>query len=671
MNHYLIRLKNILRSRYLFKILFIICLIYIFIYIKYDSIPNLEGNIFYGKIIDYKYTNDTYKITIKSNYKLLINYKITNELNINYGDYIKVSGVISTPSNNTIPNLFNYKNYLRMYNINYIINANDIELISYNTNIFYDIKNNIVSRINKLNKSSSYIYSLILNNKSYIDKEIKTSYMNNGISYLFNTTIYLAIYIKLLNKLLNKVSYNNYYKFIITLIILLSYVLIINKSVSVLRYLIMFIINRVNKLFNLNIKRLDLMLIIFIIISLIKPYYVIDISFILSYLIIFFIVVLNKKKNKLYISFLCFLVSFPLVISINYNINIISFIFNFILKIYNIFIILPISIISLFIPSIDNILYKLINLIETISLFLSNINILNISFSKPSIIFIIIYYILLILYMYDKKYIITILMIILIHKYFYLIDNTLSVTYLDVGQGDSIVITYKSNVILIDTGGNIYSDISNNKTIPYLKSLGKNKIDYLILSHGDYDHMGESINLVNNFKVDNVIFNNNNYNELEQELINVLENNNIKYYNSVNYIDINNIRLYFLNDKIYDNENDNSNIIYFSYYNYNFLFTGDISSNVEKYLVYNYNLNKIDFLKVSHHGSDTSSSKYFIDKLNVVNSIISVGRNNIYNHPSILTLNNLEDTNIYRTDIEGSIKVSLNKNRYKIKTYSP
>lgn len=671
MNHYLIRLKNILRSRYLFKILFIICLIYIFIYIKYDSIPNLEGNIFYGKIIDYKYTNDTYKITIKSNYKLLINYKTTNELNINYGDCIKVSGVISTPSNNTIPNLFNYKNYLRMYNINYIINANDIELISYNTNIFYDIKNNIVSRINKLNKSSSYIYSLILNNKSYIDKEIKTSYMNNGISYLFNTTIYLAIYIKLLNKLLNKVSYNNYYKFIITLIILLSYVLIINKSVSVLRYLIMFIINRVNKLFNLNIKRLDLMLIIFIIISLINPYYVIDISFILSYLIIFFIVVLNKKKNKLYISFLCFLVSFPLVISINYNINIISFIFNFILKIYNIFIILPISIISLFIPSIDNILYKLINLIETISLFLSNINILNISFSKPSIIFIIIYYILLILYMYDKKYIITILMIILIHKYFYLIDNTLSVTYLDVGQGDSIVITYKSNVILIDTGGNIYSDISNNKTIPYLKSLGKNKIDYLILSHGDYDHMGESINLVNNFKVDNVIFNKDNYNELEQELINVLENNNIKYYNSVNYIDINNIRLYFLNDKIYDNENDNSNIIYFSYYNYNFLFTGDISSNVEKYLVYNYNLNKIDFLKVSHHGSDTSSSKYFIDKLNVVNSIISVGRNNIYNHPSILTLNNLENTNIYRTDLEGSIKVGLNKNRYKIKTYSP
>ena len=81
--------------------------------------------------------------------------------------------------------------------------------------------------------------------------------------------------------------------------------------------------------------------------------------------------------------------------------------------------------------------------------------------------------------------------------------------------------------------------------------------------------------------------------------------------------------------------------------------------------------NKIDFLKVSHHGSGNSSSKYFIDKLNVVNSIISVGKNNIYNHPSILTLNNLESTNIYRKDIDGSIKVILNKNRYKIKTCSP
>lgn len=667
MKVYLTRLKNILRSRYLFKILFIISLIYVFIYIKYDNIPDISGNIFYGKIIEYKYTNDVYKITIKSDNKLLINYKSDKELNINYGDYIKVEGILTIPNNNTIPNLFNYKKYLRTYNIYYIVNATDIELINYNTNILYDIKNKIVSRINLLNKSKSYIYSLILNNKSYLDKDIKSSYINNGISYLFSTSgIYISLYIKILYKLLNKISYNNYYKFIIVLIILLMYILIINKSISIIRYLIMFILFKLNKLLNLNIKKLDIMLILFIIISLINPYYVIDISFILSYLIIFFILVLNKNRNKLYISILCFLVSFPIIIYINYSINIFSIILSFIVKIYNISIILPISIISLFIPSIDNILYKLINLTESISLIFSNF---NITFSKPSIIFIIIYYILLILYIYDKKYIISIILIIVMHKYYYLIDNTLNVTYLDVGQGDAVVITYKSNTILLDTGGNIYSDISNNKIIPYLKSLGKNKIDYLILSHGDYDHMGESINLIDNFKVNNVIFNKDEYNELEIKLVNKLNSKNILYYNNVNYIDINNIRLYFLNNKLYNNENDNSNIIYFKYNNYSFLFTGDISSNTEEDIINKYNINNIDFLKVSHHGSNTSSSDKFIKSINPKYSLISVGKNNKYGHPDKIVLDTLSNSKIYRTDLDGSINIKINR-KYKIKNYS-
>ena len=255
------------------------------------------------------------------------------------------------------------------------------------------------------------------------------------------------------------------------------------------------------------------------------------------------------------------------------------------------------------------------------------------------------------------------------HKYYCLIDNTLNVTYLDVGQGDAVVITYKSNTILLDTGGNIYSDISNNKIIPYLKSLGKYKIDYLILSHGDYDHMGESINLIDNFKVDNVIFNNNNYNELEQELINKLNIKNILYYNNVNFIDINNIRLYFLNNKLYDNENDNSNIIYFKYNNYSFLFTGDISSNTEEDIISNYNINNIDFLKVSHHGSNTSSCDKFIKSINPKYSLISVGKNNKYGHPDKIVLDTLSNSKIYRTDLDGSINIKINR-KYKIKNYS-
>ena len=86
--------------------------------------------------------------------------------------------------------------------------------------------------------------------------------------------------------------------------------------------------------------------------------------------------------------------------------------------------------------------------------------------------------------------------------------------------------------------------------IPFIKSLGFYKIDYLILTHGDYDHMGEAINLVNNFKVEKVIFNCGEFNELEQELIKVLDKKKIPYYSCIKELSIDDNKLYFLNNLI-------------------------------------------------------------------------------------------------------------------------
>lgn len=80
-------------------------------------------------------------------------------------------------------------------------------------------------------------------------------------------------------------------------------------------------------------------------------------------------------------------------------------------------------------------------------------------------------------------------------------------------------------------------------------------------SHGDYDHMGSSINLIDNFNIGNVIFNFGTYNELEKDLIKKLKEKNIKYYKEIKELNINDSKLYFLNTGIYDNENDNSNVI--------------------------------------------------------------------------------------------------------------
>lgn len=169
--------------------------------------------------------------------------------------------------------------------------------------------------------------------------------------------------------------------------------------------------------------------------------------------------------------------------------------------------------------------------------------------------------------------------------------------------------------------------------------------------------MGEAINLVNNFKIEKVILNCGEINELEQELIKILIKKQIPYYSCINEIDIEDIKLYFLNDQIYVNLNGIS-----------LLLMGDAGKEVEKAIIEKYNLKNIDILKVGHHGSKTSSNKQFIESIDPIYSIISVGRNNRYNHPNNEVLEILKNTQIYRTDLNGSIIVTLKNKKINIKT---
>jgi competence protein ComEC len=243
---------------------------------------------------------------------------------------------------------------------------------------------------------------------------------------------------------------------------------------------------------------------------------------------------------------------------------------------------------------------------------------------------------------------------------------------LDVSQGDSSIIRYKDKVYMIDTGGKVNSNyLYTDNTIKMLKSFGFSSIDYLILTHGDYDHMGEAINLVNNFKVENVIFNCGSYNDLEKELIKVLDKKKIKYYSCIKELNIDKNKLYFLQTKEYDNENDNSNVIYTELDGYKFMLMGDAGVTTEKEIINKYNLSDIDVLKVGHHGSKTSSSEEFINEIKPKYSIISVGKNNRYGHPNKGVLENLRDSKIYRTDQDGSILFKIKNNKLKIETCSP
>lgn len=235
------------------------------------------------------------------------------------------------------------------------------------------------------------------------------------------------------------------------------------------------------------------------------------------------------------------------------------------------------------------------------------------------------------------------------------------------------LIKYKNEAVVIDTGPKNYNsnyEITDNH-IKFFYSIGITNIDYLIITHGDNDHIGNALYLVNNFKIKKVILNIGEYNDLELELIKTLKTKNISYYQNIESLNFKNNKLYFLNTEIYDNENDNSNIIYTKLNKIKILLMGDAGVEVEKKILEKYNLENINILKVGHHGSKTSSSEYFINKINPKYSIISVGEKNKYGHPNKEVLDNLKHTKIYRTDYYGSITFKITKNKLKIQTSIP
>lgn len=674
------KLKNILQCNYIFYVLLVLSLIYSFIFINFiiikseykDSDKNL-----YGTVMDYKKSKDKTTIWVKGKEKVLVNYY--SDINVSYGDYIYVYGVFKKPKENGNFNLFNYKRYLLSNKINYVVTASKITVIKKNDNVFYTLKNNLLRKIENANKSKGYILAFLYADKSLIEKDVYTKYQKIGVSHLFAVSgMHVSLISIVLLKLLNKIKERK--RYIIVSIFLSIYLFLTNFTISMVRATFQFILFFINKSFKLNIDNSNLVLLLFSILVIINPYNIYNIGFLFSFIISFTLIRCSKLiKGKFIIkslktSLISFFSSMPVLINNFFEVNFLGIILNIIYIPFVSYILFPLSLVTVLFPSLDNILYMFISYFEKITDFFSNIKFLSFSICKMNIILIIMYYIIFI-YILKRKKSLVYKIIIAIISLIFLINNgrivNSEVSILDVGQGDSSLIRLKNKNILIDTGGNINYDISKNILIPYFKSVGIKKIDYLVLTHGDYDHMGEAINLVENFKVEKVIFNCGSYNDLENELIEVLDKKKIKYYSCIKELNIDNNKLHFLQTKEYDNENENSNVIYTELNGYKFVFMGDAGVEKEKDILEKYNVSKIDVLKIGHHGSKTSSDKNFIDEMNPKYSVISVGKNNRYGHPNKEVLNNLDNSKIYRTDQDGSIMFKIKNNKLKIETCSP
>ncbi len=700
----MIRLKRILQHRYFFGVLafcFILYSLFVYYFINFNSYYNGFEKSLQGTVNSYNINGDKLTIYLKAKEIVIVNYyfKSLNEKtyfedNLKLGDLISVAGELEEPERNRVFNGFDYKKYLYNKHIFYLMNANNISIMEKNSGLLFYFKNLVMDRINSISKSKGYIMTFILGDKSFIDNEVKESYQDNGISHLFAVSgMHISLFAGIMLFFLKRVSYNNYFNYGMVCLFLLFYLFLAGFPASLLRASVMFILFSINKVFNLKISNLNILFMVIITILFIDPFYLFDIGFQFSYLISGTLIMMrwkigvikSKLKRSFYVSVVCFLVSFPICIYNFYGTNFMSVLFNLFYIPFVSIIVFPLSLITFVFPFLDSVLYYSIFVMERISLFISSINFGYIIFPKVNFGVYFIYYIVIFLSFWKIEFVLLFLVMLLIHKGYIYFDSNSYVYYLDVGQGDSALIRLPNNSgnILIDTGGKFsyemekwrekrskYS-IVKSSTIPFLKSFGIKKLDYFILSHGDYDHIGEAINLVDNFNVEKVIFNCGEFNDLEKELIKVLDKKKIRYYLCIKELNIDNNELYFLQTKEYDNENDNSNVIYAELNGYKFMFMGDAGVDKEKNILDKYNISNIDVLKVGHHGSKTSSGKVFIDGINPKYSIISVGKNNRYGHPNKEVLNNLDGSKIYRTDQDGSIMFKIKKNKLRIATYSP
>lgn len=327
-------------------------------------------------------------------------------------------------------------------------------------------------------------------------------------------------------------------------------------------------------------------------------------------------------------------------------------------------------------PLFDTLFHLLFSQLKMLILFLSNAvehRIAVVNLHDVSIIILIMTSFLIIMFvcrMHLKKFLISIAVFILTLA----INQNMSpdefkVTMVDVGQGDSFVIQDLKNrkTLIIDTGGRFYQEsphirLSDQNILPYLKEQGVNRIDVLMLSHIDLDHSGEFEHIQSKKNISYVLANPRDpafmeFWNFDTPLVDMYGNRHIKIGN----IEV--MVLYPFVDTVSDDSNDSSIVALIQLGTYQFLFTGDVSTEVETALIREYNLSRVDVLKVGHHGSSTSTSEQFVKAVNPNIALISAGVDNRYRHPHTEVIETLSEIKIFGTYEVGMVELLIRGER--------
>lgn len=713
------------------------------IYISLENV-NIVGTIVSSKkekqyINEYKIeTEKINNIKLKKKFILL-----TKNKEIEYGNKIRLEGTYIKPSKSRNYRGFDYSNYLKTENIYGTIEQNGkIELIKEkNINYLfinlYKVKNKIIKNINNKfpEETRGVVLGILLGDKSSIEEDVRQNFADSSLSHILAVSgTHISYVVICISVLFKKLKLNKNIRKVLTSLVLFMYLYLVDFSVSATRAVIMSTIVIMQMLFYRKQDTITTIAFSSIIILINNPYSILNIGFLLSYGgtigIILFVnrISIESKEDffqrfKSYLKDICIVtisaqtIIMPIII---YYFNTISFTF-IISNIIASLIIGPIIMIGLVIIAISffkipiiSLIIRFYNILIVILVrtadIISKIPMSKIYLKTPTTLEIIFYYsvvFLIALLIYIKKsnrkfikktiqidiynlknffinnrnkVLIFISIVSLISITSIKIPKELKINFIDVGQGDSCLITTPQNKkVIVDSGGSESYDVGKNVLLPYLLDKRITKIDYIMISHFDTDHCKGFEYVLENIKVKNVIISkqsetSENFKQIMKiirkkriNLIIVQKETKIKIDNFTT-VDI----LSPQSENIADNMNDNSIVAKFEAYNFSILFTGDASEKIEKELIKEKINLKSDILKVSHHGSKTGTSEEFLKSVKPKIALIGVGENNKFGHPTKDVIKRLTENKIkiYRTDTDGEIRIKIKKSKnIKIKKH--
>lgn len=647
---------------------------YIFTSLSYPNIEMGKKVELEAIIIDkktYEYGN-TYTLEIKNidskkyNMKSILsdkgNYEIMDRINI-YGNFKNFDSLDNF-------NTFNYKKYLKTKKIFYEFKADKVEFISHESSIKFKIREYIDSFFsNNLGiTASKFMKSMIIG----IDEEdeLFEDFRDLGLSHILAISgLHVNILVMFLDFIGKNIGANKKYYGIFIMVFLAFYGYIISFPVSIVRVISMYIFNYLNIYLYKPKDNINTILFGILIVLLTNPFFIYSVGFYLSFGAIFSIYYINEKMENIFPNIpkwllTLFSVQFgtlPFVLYYFNTYNLLSLLANliiipimsYVLISGFVYLAIPFLPLGYIIDGVFELIKYIVDGISSIS------NIFEMKFYSFTFMSIFLYFIFLIC-VFNYRYLLQNAKNILLFSFcfFFILVKSLffqvvTINFIDVGQGDSLMIR-ADETILYDTGGNpLNTESSGTKYVDYLRKNGIKKINKIFLSHDDLDHIGNLDKILENIKVDEIYGNSKKHITQEVHRGEIFKGRNY----SIQVI---------LDGKDGLSSNDSSVVLLLKVFNSNFLLTGDIEESEDKIMI----KENIDFLKVAHHGSKYSTRELFLSKNKIKNAVISVGKNR-YGHPSqeVLSRLNSKNINILRADIDGNIEIKISPYGYHIKSY--